>query len=39
MPRRNTKDPALFGGDPVPFDAISSGGDIVVGGLTVGVDL
>lgn len=38
-PRRSTKDAALFDGGVVPFEAVSTGGDLVVGGLTVGVEL
>ncbi|MBK9034666.1 MAG: hypothetical protein IPL61_25940 [Myxococcales bacterium] len=38
--RRHRKDATLFGpGDEVPFTVLSTGGDLVVGGLTVGVDL
>lgn len=38
--RSHTKDPDAFGPDmPLPFDTISTKGHIVVGGLTLGVDL
>lgn len=37
--RTTSKDAALFGGDPTPFESLRSGGDLVVGGLTVGVEL
>ena len=40
QPRSHTKDPDAFGPDmPLPFDSISTRGHIVVGGLTLGVDL
>jgi long-chain fatty acid transport protein len=40
QPRRHTKDGAIFPpADPPPFDVLDTGGRIVVGGLTVGVDL
>lgn len=40
MARRHTKEPGLFGpGDPPPFESIGSGGDVLVGGITAGVDL
>lgn len=40
QPRTHTKDPDAFGPDmPLPFDTISTRGHIVVGGLTLGVDL
>jgi len=39
-PRRHVKDAGRFGpDDPPPFDVIDTGGRILVGGLTVGVDL
>lgn len=40
QPRRHEKDVGLFpAGEAVPFDVLDTGGRIVVGGLTVGVDL
>jgi long-chain fatty acid transport protein len=40
QPRSHTKDPDAFGPDmPLPFDTIATRGHIVVGGLTLGVDL
>ncbi|HVK78303.1 MAG TPA: hypothetical protein VM734_33590 [Kofleriaceae bacterium] len=40
QPRRHTKDAGRFGpGDAPPFDVLDTGGHVVVGGLTVGVDL
>lgn len=40
MPRTHTKDPAQFEPDePLPFDSVDTGGSIVVGGVTLGVDL
>ena len=40
QPRSHTKDPDAFGPDmPLPFDTISTRGHIIVGGLTLGVDL
>ncbi len=40
QPRRHTKDAGRFAADePVPFEVLDTGGRIVVGGLTIGVDL
>lgn len=40
MPRRHTKDAGLFNpGEELPFAVLATGGDIVVGGVTVGVEL
>ena len=40
QPRRHEKDGAVFApDDPPPFEVIDTGGRIVVGGLTVGIDL
>ena len=40
QPRSHQKDPDAFGPDmPLPFESISTRGHIVVGGLTLGVDL
>ncbi|HVV87939.1 MAG TPA: hypothetical protein VHE35_33090 [Kofleriaceae bacterium] len=40
QPRRHEKDPGLFpAGEAPPFDVLDTGGRIVVGGLTLGVDL
>lgn len=40
MPRTHEKDPAAFGPDvPLPFETMSTDGRILVGGLTLGVDL
>lgn len=40
QPRRHHKDPTSVAPDePLPFETIDTGGRIVVGGLTVGVDL
>ncbi len=38
--RRHTKDAAAFEpGDPIPFDTMESSGQVLVGGLAVGLDL
>lgn len=40
QPRRHQKDTGLFPpGESVPFDVLDTGGRIVVGGLTMGIDL
>jgi hypothetical protein len=40
MPRTHTKDPQRFAPDQeLPFDSVATGGRIVVGGVTMGVDL
>jgi hypothetical protein len=40
MPRTHTKDPQRFEPDQeLPFDSVATGGRIVVGGVTMGVDL
>lgn len=40
VPRRHAKDSGRFlPGEDVPFDVLDTGGRVVVGGLTVGVDL
>ncbi len=39
QPRRHRKDAGLFEPGQAPFDVIDTGGRVVVGGVTVGVDL
>ena len=40
MPRRHTKDAGLFNpGEELPFATLDTRGDLVVGGVTVGVEL
>ncbi|HLU67148.1 MAG TPA: hypothetical protein VKZ63_12780 [Kofleriaceae bacterium] len=40
QPRRHDKDPDAFGPDmPLPFESVATRGRIVVGGVTMGVDL
>ena len=40
QPRRHQKDSGLFpAGEAVPFDVIDTGGRMIVGGLTMGIDL